>query len=151
MHGPTRGDRSIDRSFVNFNRPIKESGTLEPLETEDDRQSDHRIAWFAADFPRQPTTTLEYTYRAYTEAGARKFVRDISSQSWEMVASARKSLAKADALQATLDALRDANFKTKRVCRRLTDPPWFNDAIRSLIKKRRKIYDREGRSGAWKR
>ena len=34
-HGPTRGDREIDRAFVNFSRSVNESGTLEPLETEE--------------------------------------------------------------------------------------------------------------------
>lgn len=51
VHGPTRGDREIDRSFVNFGRSITESGALPPLETEDGKLSDHRIAWAQATFP----------------------------------------------------------------------------------------------------
>ena len=34
--GPTRGDREIDKTFVNFARAVTASGTLPPLETEAD-------------------------------------------------------------------------------------------------------------------
>ena len=45
--GPTRGSRAIDRSFSNFSRAVKGSGTLPPLETDDARDgaaSDHLIS-----------------------------------------------------------------------------------------------------------
>ena len=47
--GPTRGARAIDRTFTNFSRSIKESGTLPPLEADhpgEGAPSDHRIAFF---------------------------------------------------------------------------------------------------------
>ena len=50
VHGPTRGNRSIDRSFVNFGRSVIEADTLEPLETEERIKSDHRIGWAKAVF-----------------------------------------------------------------------------------------------------
>ena len=150
-HGPTRGDRSIDRSFTNFHRSIEESGTLEPLETEDDRQSDHRVAWFRAVFPKIKSDVVKYTYRAYTEEGAANFVRQISEQNWDLVYAQTNSSDKAIALQSVLDSLMDKNFVMKTTTKRLSDPPWFNERLRILIKKRRKIYDREGRSRAWKK
>ena len=40
--GATRGGRSIDRLFFNVRRSVTEAGTLDPLETEDEkRRSDH--------------------------------------------------------------------------------------------------------------
>ena len=48
-HGPTREDRCIDRTFVNFSRSIVESGTTDPLETDDgSRKSNHKIAYLEA-------------------------------------------------------------------------------------------------------
>ena len=49
-HGPTRQGRYIDRSFVNFNRSVVGSGTSVPLEDEDGRESDHRVAPLRAEF-----------------------------------------------------------------------------------------------------
>ena len=44
--GHTRKDRSLDKIFLNMSRAVVESGTLEPLESEEDElKSDHRIAY----------------------------------------------------------------------------------------------------------
>ena len=73
--GPTRGDLSIDRIFTNVSRSISDSGTLEPLETEDeDRRSDHLVAFCRADLARIKAFTWEhFTYRHYNEASVKKF------------------------------------------------------------------------------
>ena len=42
------------------------------------------------------------------------------------------------------------HFKFKTVSRRESDPPWLNEKIKRMIRKRRKVYDREGRSKKWK-
>ena len=57
-HGPTRNDRNIDKTFVNFGRSLVEYHTLEPLEDEDGRKSDHKMAFFSASFPKIPTKTV---------------------------------------------------------------------------------------------
>ena len=44
----------------------------------------------------------------------------------------------------------DKHFKFKTVSRNENDPPWMNEKIRRMIRKRRKVYDREGRSRKWK-
>ena len=38
----------------------------------------------------------------------------------------------------------------KTTTKRISDPPWVNNKIRKLSKRRRKIYDREGWSARWK-
>ena len=43
-HGPTRGDRKIDRFLVNFGRAVQESDVLEPLDDGFGRKSDHKVA-----------------------------------------------------------------------------------------------------------
>ena len=50
IHGPTRGDRKIDRFLVNFPHSIQESDVLPPLDDGLGRVSDHGIAYFRAAF-----------------------------------------------------------------------------------------------------
>ena len=45
----------------------------------------------------------------------------------------------------------NTRFKFRTVTRLLSDPPWFNYSIKKRIGKRRKVYDRQGRSRKWKR
>ena len=49
-----------------------------------------------------------------------------------------------------LDKKMDDFFPYKTTVRREKDPPWINPHVRALIRKRRKIYHREGRSRVWK-
>ena len=149
-HGPTREGLAIDRSFVNFSRAIREASTLEPLESEDARPSDHRMAYAKAEFTKPVPKIIKYTYRQYTEAGATTFLADLESTSWEGVMSELSSDKKLERLQCVLGRLMAKHFKLKTTVRKSTDPPWFNDRILWLIKKRRKIYDREGRSPRYK-
>ena len=41
-------------------------------------------------------------------------------------------------------------FSLQNTTRREKDPPWINPHVRALIRKRRRIYHREGRSPSWK-
>ena len=41
-------------------------------------------------------------------------------------------------------------FPYKTTVRRASDPPWINPYVKQLIKKRRRVYHREGRSDKWK-
>ena len=149
-HGPTRGELAIDRTFINFPRSLEEYHTLDPLETEDGRQSDHRIAFTEARFQTQKPNVVKYSYRAYSDQGADTFCDTLSSQSWQTVYSAPSPTAKVVAFQTILMALLESCFEWKTTTRLETDPPWMNNKIRRLIKKRRKVYDREGRSARWK-
>ena len=149
--GPTRGDKAIDRTLINFGRSIEESYTLLPLETEDGRLSDHRIAYAKAVFPRVKEKVITYSYREFTEAGGESFVRAVSAQDWSEVYEQDSPSDKVLAFQAILDRHMNANFKLKTTTRRESDPPWINNNVRKLWRKRRKVYDREGRSRLWRK
>ena len=58
--------------------------------------------------------------------------------------------AKVGAFQGILDNLMALSFVMKTTTKRVSDPPWVNTKIRKLSRKRRKIYDKEGRSPRWK-
>ena len=148
--GPTRGDKAIDRTLVNFSRAVRESRTLEPLETEEGLPSDHRIAWAYAAFEKNPERKLSYTYRAYTEEGAASFMESIREQSWLEIQEQTSSNNKVAIFQGILEELMNKHFETKTTVRRESDPPWINDNVRRLWNKRRKVYDKQGRSRTWK-
>ena len=69
-HGPTRGDRKIDKFLVNFGRSIVESDTLPPLEDEEGRTSDHLVAYFKASIKKLTRPVVKFRYRHYTDKGA---------------------------------------------------------------------------------
>ena len=149
-HGATRKGRKIDRSFANFARSVKETRILRPLETEDGRVSDHDIVYVRAEFLREKDEIITYTYRPYTNEGAEKFLEEIARVDWSAVFMAGTTTSKVLEMQKTLDHLMNACFPMKTTTRRAEDPPWMNARIRKMIKQRRSIYDREGRSKAWR-
>ena len=57
---------------------------------------------------------------------------------------------KVEVFQDILDSLMALCFVMKTTTRRVSDPPWVDNKIRRLSRKRRKVYDREGRSPRWK-
>ena len=149
-HGPTRGDRKIDRSLVNFNRSIVSSDVLPPLDDGLGRVSDHSIPYFRAKFKVLPDKKVSYRYRHFTDEGARKFQDWISGHNFIGVYSAEGVNGKLEAFLAALENKMDAFFPFKTTVRREKDPPWINPHVRALIRKRRRVYHKEGRSVKWK-
>ena len=109
-HGPTRQDRSIDRSFVNFKQAVVASGTTVPLEAESGATSDHRVAYFNAEFEVQTPKQVSYTYRAFTPEGAERFAERLALERWDGILSAGTVDEKAAAYQAVMDQLMDDCF-----------------------------------------
>ena len=150
-HGPTRGDRQVDKCLTNFGRVIFESDTLEPLETEEGNESDHRVAYFRAKFESNKEETITYTYRPFNARGAARFSALIAHANWSCVLDPTDVDEKVNAFQVMLDGWMDTCFPLKTITRRKSDPPWVNRTIRRLTYKRRGVYDREGRSPKWKK
>ena len=113
--------------------------------------SDHEVAWCVANFRAPPDKKIIYSYRAYTEAGVTSFLADLHAQSWEAVYASNSTDEKAHIFVDIVETLMNKNFKWKAVVRKENDPPWINETLRRLWKKRRKVYDREGRSARWRR
>ena len=155
--GPTRGDRSIDRIFVNV--PTKAAGTLPPLESdpggEEDvtvRKSDHKVAYCSSELPRtQPFKTLSYSYRYYNPESEAQFGAWLASQDWAEVLGASTSNEKTNLYQKQVTGAQDRFFPLITVNRRSTEPPWYNWNIKKKIKQKKGIYRREGRSPKWRR
>ena len=98
--GPTRGSRSIDRTFTNFSGSVRAAGTVPPLETEDSRRSDHKIAFVEAALERaQAFKWITYSYRYYNQQSADLFGDWVVANDWESVIWAPDSNSKAAAYQ----------------------------------------------------
>ena len=150
VHGPTRNGRKIDRTLVNFARSITESDTLPPLDDGLGRESDHLVSYFKAaiEKPREPL--VKYRYRHYTEEGATKFQSWISAKDFSSVLGKLDPNDQLSDFLGSLESAMDVCFPYKTTVRRERDPPWINRHVRAVIRKRRKVYHREGRSPRWK-
>ena len=149
-HGPTRGGRKIDKFLVNFARSVVESDVLPPLDDGYGRLSDHSIAYFKTELRIIPDKKVSYRYRHYTEAGAQSFQAWVSGHSFDRVLSALNVNDKVQVFLSDLEAKMDAFFPFKTTVRRERDPPWINPHVKALIRKRRRVYHKEGRSFRWK-
>ena len=149
-HGPTRGDRKIDRFLTHFPRSIDESDVLPPLDDGNGRVSDHKVAFFKASFRAQLAKTVTYKYRHFTDSGAAGFQSWVRGHTFAEVYGREGVNEQLDAFLATLESKMDIFFPYRTTKKRVSDPPWINPYIRHMIKKRRKVYSREGRSDRWK-
>ena len=154
--GPTRKDRCLDRIFTNFGRAEIESGTVPPLEVEPGSQgtaSDHRIAFVRAALPRlRSFEWVTHQYRYYNEESEKLFGEWLAAFDWaELVQLPGGSNQKAEYYQEVMTNALEHYFPLLTVRRKTSDCPWINNRIRRLIKKRKGIYGREGRSAKWRR
>ena len=154
--GPTRGSRTIDRTFTNFEK-VTESGVLSPLQTDGEdghiRRSDHGTTFLSAVLNRKDKYRwLTYTYRYNNKESADKFGEWLVANKWEGVLEAVGSEAKAVAYQSMIDQAIAEFFPLRTVKRRNIDPPWINGYIKRLIKRRKRIYKESGgRTEEWKK
>ena len=149
-HGPTRNERKIDKFLVNFGRSVVESYTLPPLDDGMGRESDHLISYFKATVRKQQQARTTYSYRHYTEEGAAKFQDWMARADFEPVLTSTDPNLQLDLFLKELQSAMNACFSLKTTTRREADPPWINSQVRSLARRRRRIYRREGRSHQWK-
>ena len=153
--GPTRKDRCIDRIFTNFGWSITESGTVPPLEPEPGSQgsvSDHRVAFIRAELPRvRSFEWVSYQYRYFNPKAVERFGSWVVNHDWGDVIGASGSNSKAEIYQKQITTALETFFPLITVKKKSTDCPWINSRIRAMVKDRKGIYRREGRSKKWRR
>ena len=150
----TRGDRSIDKIFLNWHDDVTESGCLPPLSTVVleglGAVSDHRIQFALSRLPRkEPVRWETFTHRPFTDAGSGAFLEEIRSIQWGDVLRAPDTNGKALRLQLVLGDLMDKHFPEKTVRRKEDDLPWLDNKGRNMIAKKRAIFKDEGASQRW--
>ena len=153
--GPTRGTRTIDRTFSNLDNIIG-AGTLNPLQTDGEgplRESDHRICYVSAKINKKERYKwLNYSYRYKSPEACEEFGRWLANKNWDAVINAVGSDRKADIYQSEVVAAVEAIFPLRTIKRKNIDPPWINEAVRRLIRVRKRIFlDTGGRTPEWKK
>ena len=155
-YGPTRGSRRIDRTFTNFEE-IREELTLNPLQTDADperrQESDHRLCYVSARLKRKEKYRwLKYSYRYNNKASADKFGEWLMCKDWSDVLQAGDVNRMTEMYQAEITRSIETFFPLRTIKRRNIDPPWINDAVRRLIRVRKRIFkDTGGRTDEWKK
>ena len=153
--GPTRGSRCIDRIFSNFGRSITDCGTVPPLEPEPGHQgsrSDHRVAFMRAELPKARSFEwVSYQYRFFNPKAVEDFGGWLACHDWADVVQAEGSNQKATIYQEAVTGAMETFFPLITVRKKSTDCPWMNRRIRRLIRRRKGVYRREGRSSKWRR
>ena len=144
--------------FVNFERSVKESGTLAALQTEEDEdglqtQSDHRVSYAKIYLRRTEAFRWEeYSYRHYDDQAEASFGEWVIMHGWEEVRDAEGADGKAIAYQGTVQGAIDRFFPLKKNKKKSTDFPWMCKAVRDQIRQRKGLYMAEGgvRTQTWK-
>ena len=143
--GNSRGRRAIDRIFLNFTRSVQEYGTLEPLESEENKRSDHKIAYVRATIQKRASFKWEkYTYRHFNDDSVRRFREWVVMHGWEEVLLAVTSEEKALAYQGAVVGAVERFFPLRTVRRKDTDPPWLDKKTKKMLEDRKSLFFEEG-------
>ena len=100
---------------------------------------------------RESYEWVTYTYRQYSDEARDTFGEWIIMHDWMEVVTAEGSNAMAEAYQKTIDEAMDRFFPLRTVKKKSTDLPWITKAVKKKIRRRKRIYIKEGFSDAWKR
>ena len=153
--GPTRGQRTIDRTFTNLDSVV-EAGLLNPLQTdgaqEQIKESGHKVFYMTAAVRRRDRYRwLSYSYR-FNNADSRKLFGDwIVQKDWSELLQTLTSDAKAELYQKEINWAIESFFPLRTTKRRSIDPPWITGAVKKLIKGRKRVFkETEGRTNEWK-
>jgi hypothetical protein len=153
--GPTRGHRTIDRAFTNFNSHIKEKNVIAPLAPNKGAPgapSDHRVVFFSASLETTiPVEWTSYESRKFSDEKAELFGQWLAGKDWSDLFQAQTSNQKADIYQEEMKIAMDKFFPLTRTKKRSDEDPWVNDQVRRIRKANKALFRREGRTEEWKR
>ena len=152
--GPTRGTRTIDRTFSSLEN-VTEKAVLPPLHTDGAaavRYSDHGLFYLTALIDRKKKYRWpKYSYRYNNPVSRKKFGEWLVMKDWTAVLQATTSDTKADLFQNELQWAVESFFPLVTVKRRDIDPPWINSNVKKIIKARKRVYRiDEKRNTEWK-
>ena len=146
--GPTRGNSVLDVIFDNANA---EYSTFCPLETEEGVASDHLSVLGSVELPKLHQYTVEYveTYK-YSKEGEELFGERLLQTNWQEIAGECSSATAAN-LEKKLTEIHNECFPIKRTAIRSCDPPWYTKKLKRMIRNRKRLFKRQGRSARWKK
>ena len=136
--------------LVNYGRAVTESDVVRPLDDGLGRLSDQGVAYCKARFECNLDKTVTYRYRHNTDQGAWGYQAWVAGHGFNEIYCQTDVNEQLEAFLSILESKMDLFSPYKTTVRPEKDPPWINPYIKQLIKKRRRVYHREGRSQRWK-
>ena len=148
--GATRRNEALDEIYTNMVPALTRKAILPPLCKEDGTVSDHSIIASAFKLPKQNRVYNKYfTIRPITKDGKEQFGKLMATFNWENVAKPTSSES-ALALNFVLCSFINKCFPVKQRKIKSNDAPWFDGACRRAVKRKKRIYRREGKSERYK-
>ena len=142
--GPTRKKKVLDVIYTDL--PTTKTELLNPIETEDRVPSDHKIIFSAAQFDKRlPAKNYYYYTQPITKKGRERFQRLLLDTDWETIRGNNCSES-ATKLAQLLDSYVEQCFPKKRKKARTGDMPWINNKAKKYVRRKRRVYKKEGRS-----
>ena len=145
----TRNGAKLDETACNFE--IESCTAMPPLQSPEGITSDHNVLLCRSFLSSgHHFTKKTFTYRPITDEGKKKFQELVVEFNWEAICRGNSSEA-ADELREVLDKMVHDCFPLVTVNTKSTDDPWITKAVKKLIRRRRRVFVKEGRSERWKR
>ena len=148
-NAPTRGTACLDITFTNISNCL--ANTLPPLESNAGlSESDHCVlhCYYPAD-DRAHFLKNTFQFRPFTSVGKEKFKALLLHKDWAYLEGLDVDSA-ATELKKVLDAFTDECFPMKTRTTKSKEPPWFNNNLRRLVRRKRREYRRARRTQRWK-
>ena len=129
---------------------LLDAGVMAPIHTEDGSESDHKTVFAKFRMKRVPSYKIsKYTYLRKNEEGLVNFDNHLKEQDWATVLESTTPCKKVHALHTIIELGMEKCFERKTSMRKTSEPSWISKELRSLIRRRRAVFKREGRSNNW--
>jgi exonuclease III len=154
---PTRKDKMLDPIFTTMVHYYKMPQVRPPLDNDPDKNgvpSDHRIVIMEPLNVINNTsdrTIKEVTVRPLPESGIYTFRKWMKEHNWRDVKEATTANEKADCLKNELFAKLNEYLPTKVRKITIEDQPFFTEKLKTMKRKKNKLYNKERKSEKWKK
>jgi hypothetical protein len=149
--GPTRGSATLDKVACNMIEEVVNIMVREPLCTEEGSFSDHKTIFVHASLIHEHKFRVrKIEVRKRSARGDDVFKERIISQDWTAVTNKSAPNEMVKCLNDTLRVIMDESYPKVKITVKDTDPPWITLAIRRKVKKKKKVFLKQGRSDKWK-
>ena len=150
--GSTRGNVTLDIIASNINELVVDSGTVEPIHSNEGTPSDHLTVFASFRMPRVPSYKIEsYSYRHLTQDSHQLFGQWLGGVDWSPVLAEKDVDRSVEKLHAIYEEGLQTAYTLKSRTKKSSEPPWMSDWLRKDIATRRRVFRNDTkRSDRWK-
>ena len=149
---PTRKENILSIVITDLRRFLVEPKIVDPIPVDDPLKgvpSDHNGVLVEplnnTDCTKETSRTVKFV-RPMPDSSVMQFRQSLSKINWAMMIDGMSSSSMVDMYQKMTTDLVDIHFPLKKVSISPYDRPWFTEELRSLRRRRQRIYRKEGKS-----